>query len=564
MNFTSSTWGLLKSGLGRAVLMGFLLPIGAGAARAEIGCPEHWSAKIGRVQGLSHDISQIWDAFDAPRIERHGSYAFTDRPGNFLVLNCSDGQRHPTEMQEFYPIGTLLRPLRVLVLDDDETDTYTDPLSGVTLRVPRTYLLVQTEHGHLKVIRERDVQYMVSGATYFFAKSNTRIYLCSDVGNCPGNQREVTRDDGTLDPVCDAARCRDYTAIDPMGGYAVGGAWTPAQGDPRTDWGRVAAARRAIAHDGFENVSDQMRDDQCRPFRVTAYQRGGRPRLLSAEREHLTLCRDRAEGRLSPIRAVSRDDAAAIFDDLAEGIFFRRFGRGGTTLSAILDPTEGPEQEGRKECLQTVTDKIVQSLELSVGARILSGIFSFGGEASRTSSASLETILAEDEYLRFSNFIAPDFYGETLRGLDRGLILNLIFIAACDGQIVQAPKAVALNYPSFLDQRMEINFQSLINTYDALQSVEGRPLPGLIKITSADSIRAGRFYAVPDIDSYYRWKATLAEHLRRETSLRSVLQDFDDGGRRQVIQDFFTHLMMAALFRYDIDTEFDSDTGGGL
>jgi hypothetical protein len=546
--------------MARAALLALLAALACPAAAAaqerpgpRHACPEHWSGLAGGETEIAYRISEIWDPFHAPMIERAGAVVFTDRPGTFLNINCTDGIATPTERQEFYPIGMILKPLRVLTLSDDETDRVRNPLTGVELEVPRTYLLVLTEFGHLKVVRERDVQDMISGATYFFAEGNNHVYLCDEAGDCPGNQRVAHRPDGTSAPVCDRERCRESTAIAPLGGYAVGGVEHVVGGAPGTDWSRVEAARRLLRMHGADGVDRAVIDDYCRPFRVKSYERGGRPRLLSSDAEFLTLCMERGVPRRPTLRDVTKEQALAIFDDLAEGIFFRRFGSRGTTLVSILNPAGGPRAEGRKECFEAISTESSSNLEVSGGWKLATGMFDFGSRAGRAVESSLRTLFSDREYVRFSNYLAPDFASEAIRPLeDHGAIYSLVFIADCNGQVVDRPKAVALDHPTFSDGRMEILAQDLTNTHARIHGSPDAPLPGYDLNRSADTIRAGQFFTIHDIDSYFLWKATVRQYLATDTSLGTLLREIEDPDRREVVLRFFPHLLMAAMFRYEI------------
>ncbi|MEM7489702.1 MAG: hypothetical protein AAF390_11330, partial [Pseudomonadota bacterium] len=429
----------------------------AARAEAEVAprhqCPTHWSAPPSGDRDVDYRLADIWTPFDAPLIEQVGTVAFTDRPGTFLNINCIGGARTPTERHEFYPIGMILKPLRVLTLSDEQTDTFVGGDGRVTLQVPRTYLLVLTEFGHLKVIRERDVQYMISGATYFFAQSNTPVYLCDDAADCPGNQRLAYDADGAASPVCDRTRCREGTAIEPLGGYAVGSIAHIVDGEPRTDWSRVLQARRTIRDRGATRVDQAVIDAFCRPFRAKAYRSGGRPALPSADAEYLTLCIQRGAAERPPLRAIDKDRALAIFDDMAEGLFFRRFGRNGASIKEVLLPSRGPEGSGRKECAQAVEQTGEAGIESEAGWGLDWWFFSAGQKATVTQSSTLTNMISDAEYVRFSNYVAPgDFGARALGTLDDGTgVFNLVFIADCEGQLVTAAKAVALDHPSFFD-----------------------------------------------------------------------------------------------------------------
>lgn len=539
---------------GLAVALQCLL-LTAPGLRADTKCPSHWQGLTAGRAVDGYDLSEIWDTFDAPLIETQGGIAFTDTPGVFLVINCTDNQPRPTEYQEFYPIGMLLKPLRVLDLDTNETDTFVDSRTGMTLEVPRTYLLVLTEFGHLKIIRESDVQYMVSGATYFFADSNTRIFLCGDEADCPGNQRQVSLPDGTYAPSCDQARCRDYTAIDPMGGYAVGAIPATWEGRARNDWSTVFAARRLIRERRLANVDAATVEDACRPFRVKSYQKGGSPRLLSDREEFLTLCGKRGVIQKPPLRDMTKSQAIALFDDMAEGIFFRWFGSPEATLRGIITPGSRLGQVGQKGCSETLTSGTATEASITAGGGFsLWGLLSLSAKTELAASSAFTSEYAGDEFLRLSNFVAPGFVGAGWSSIDEGLTLDMLFVAGCEGTSIGDPRAVILEHPVFDSAVMEIRTRDLTNLYDRIFSLEGAPLPGFDNQGTADAIRAGRFYTIHDVDTYYRWKTTIGE-LLKTGSLAGFLDGLEDRGRRDAVHDFFTHLLMAALFRYEIEVE---------
>ncbi|MEM7490533.1 MAG: hypothetical protein AAF390_15545, partial [Pseudomonadota bacterium] len=134
-------------------------------------------------------------------------------------------------------------------------------------------------------------------------------------------------------------------------------------------------------------------------------------------------------------------------------------------------------------------------------------------------------------------------------------VFNLVFIADCEGQLVTAAKAVALDHPSFFDGRMDIDAQQLTNVYYRSNGTEENPLPGYDRNTTPDYLRAGQFFTIHDIDTYYLWQSAVEEYLRASKSIVDLLDQIEDPARDEMLVDFFTHLLMAALFRYDIPYE---------
>jgi hypothetical protein len=547
-------------GFAIALAITWLAPAVSADETGRHSCPAHWSEAVSRNAGVTYRLADIWDPFHAPLIEQGGVVAFTDQPGMFLTINCTRGRLTPTETQEFYPIGLIVKPLRVLTLSDDQVDVFFNPRTGIEVEVPRTYLLVLTEYGHLKVIRERDIQYMISGATYFFASGGDFIYLCDDAADCPGNARRFALPNQESRAVCDRSQCRESTAIAAMGGYAVGGIPRFEAGVPQTDWSHVVSARERLRADPDLADDPAAVAAYCRPFRVKAFERGGVVRLTSAEDEFLTLCRDRAAAIRATLRDIDKARALRIFDDIAQGLFFRRFGSAGTTLVSVMNPASSATELGQKECGEKVSTEISTNLKAGGGWRIPFGIFDFGSEMEVARSSSIERLISEDEYVRFSNFVAPDIYETPFAPvLEAPQVHNLVFIIACESRVVDKPRSVALDYPAFSEGRMEVGVQALTNTYYAKNrspdAVEPGA-PGHEPNTSPDLIKAGRFFTIRGAADYFRWRETVRAHLREETNLRDVLRDLEDDPRRHdIVLDFFTHLFMAALFDYAIATE---------
>lgn len=538
-----------------AMVVVFVLAFGSFALAGcrDVISVDHSRGFLSRDRSVSYDLTRLWTGYDRSTfIERPQSIAFTKQPGRFLNINCDDRDAWPVERHEMFPIGLLVRPLRVLILDD------TSDLSVKQRNELDVLLLVQTEHGHLKVIREEDIQFLISGATYFFAEGNNRIFTCFEASDCPGNQERSI--DGARE-ICNENLCRDYTAIDPSGGYAVGAALSPPGVEQPSPWTRVVRAQARIAEHGVIEADPMTLDERCAPFPVTTFQAGGTPRLTNkvGRRDWLTLCRDRANPEaMPPIKIATKESAADRFETLARGLFFRRFAEG-HSIEALLNPARAARLTGVKECGTSLTRMSSVKAGIGTGIRLNAGILNLGAKGAREISSSIASTLASDEYIRFSSYFAPDFDGGALNGVMEGWFLDLIFVVSCDGTVVERPKVVKLTYPNLLDERMEVKAQSLTNHYYKLFSPEedrSKPLfewaapPGHEPNTGADLLRGGHFFMIRDLDTHVRWQATIRDFLW-ETSLRTYFEGLADTPERQeAAVDFFTHLLMAAIFEY--------------
>ncbi len=492
---------------------------------------------------VSYRIGDVWQLYEERYVELVPGLAFTKRPGQFLNINCNAPEA-PVERQEFYPIGMVLKPLMVL------------RLPGPGQSAERLLYLVLTEYGHLKVVPVDDVQPLISGATYFFANSNTRVFMCRDPEDCPGNSPVKLVDGTEIGGPCSAAQCRASDEIGPLSGYAVGAAVDPPGRSARSAWTEVDAARTKVSSEGLASLSDEDRSAFCRPFPVKAFESGGDPAIYKQPHvtvdgrvrhmAYLSLCPDVSAGPATPpVKIVTKARAEEHFADLLQGSFYRRFGERNDAMLALVKELVNARLTGVKDCQTRVASSESFKAGVGVGFKVSAGVVELGAQADREWEQSFQQVLNEKEHMRFSAYLAPRFGAAADEAAEEWL-LDLVFKSKCDISTVIEPSALVIHYPMFSDGKLEISAQETTNVYARVTS----DLSGYEKNGSASLLRDGRFFTIRDAKTFYQWKAVVLETLRSST-MRFYVDGLPNEERRRMAENFFVHLIMAAAFHYD-------------
>ncbi|MEM9436118.1 MAG: hypothetical protein AAGA15_03685 [Pseudomonadota bacterium] len=511
--------------------MAALLAPPSASAQALDPCPRLLAADDAR-PGV---IRMAWDWFspsvEAPDVAYSDQpYYFTVNPGRFVNVRCDDQQ---FEEQEMYPIGLMVRPVAYVPLDAFEAS-----------RGDRA-ILVLTEYGQRKIIRESDIAPIVQNATYLFADTPLDAGVCRSAEDCPGNDLSV----------CEVrVQCR--YVISARYGYAM-----VAGDDPLTQ-ATIAAYRSLskpldlppwLVDDELLRRRSRVEDQACQPIPVKAFKPGGA--LHQPRNSHFSLCaRRRAAGAPSnaftPAKIVTYERAAETFAWHLDGSFHRRLSvpRSGQDIS-LASTVAGYRLTSVKECGVQWTETNAASLPLGLRANISAGIVELSAGAETSVTTELTETLSDDDYILASTyFLEPlaNAPGVAPTDEDDLWFFRVLFRSKCEDGTPKSATSIIIHYHRLAGQVLEVRASDdLRKSY-----LEAWAEYGYASDNSASALREGHFWIVPDLTGYFIWRDTLRKFIEVDNTVTSQLLDRHPPDQRAHVRDFFVHLMLAAAFNH--------------
>ena len=288
-------------------------------------CPRMMDAEGPEASG----VRVLWNLFSDDDTETgipaysENEFYVTVSPGRFVNVRCDDAQ---FEEQEMYPIGIVLKPIAYVQLSAFEAS-----------RGDRAILVV-TEYGQRKLVRESHIQPILHNLTYIFSDTPANSRICRTAADCPGSSTEE----------CERPlQCR--YEISARYGYATAASDTASVKAAIAAYFLIrndTAAQQAWWGDEEEFKRSQRVDETaCAPFPVRAYRAGGKAH--QPRDSYLSLCSLRAAAgapanALFPMKIVTRNYAKRAFAWQLNGSFHRRFavpsdGQNTTLLGALSD-----------------------------------------------------------------------------------------------------------------------------------------------------------------------------------------------------------------------------------
>ncbi len=508
----------------------FAIPLCLSAAQAEgfDPCP--------RLHGAEDNEPRIrWNWFLTGNDEAEPvpysehEYYVTVTPGRFVNVRCDDAQ---FEEQEMYPIGVVVKPIAYVSLPDFEAG-----------RGDRAILVI-TEYGHRKLIREQDIQPLLQEQTYFFSDSPANSLICRSAENCPGSGMDI----------CDRpSQCR--YVVSARYGFAV------AEADDPQAMSTIQAFQAALSQSsrdadfwsesGDEISLEDLEEAACQPFPVLAYKAGGEPHQSGAS--YLSFCASRkAAGAeynaLFPLKIVTKSYADQAFAWQLDGSFHRRFGVGQAGQDTnLLDAMTNYRITSVKECGTEISDTSGFDASVGLKAKVSAGIFEASAGAETALTAEITNTLSEDDYLLMSTyFIEPIKNAPAVSEEDDSelWLFRVIFRSRCVDGTPKSATSVIIHYHRLSSKVLEVRAaDDLKQSY--LQKWKDYAYAAN---TSASALREGQFWTVPDLAGYFIWRDTLRKFIEVENNVTSRLLARHPQEQRPYVRDFFVFLMLAAAF----------------
>lgn len=482
-------------------------------------------------------VRMIWDWFSPKEADAETTaysdhtYFFTMRPGRFVNVRCDDQQ---FEEQEMYPLGIMVKPIAYVPLPDFEA-----------ARDDRAILVI-TEYGQRKLVKEKDIAPILHNEVYLFADTPINAGICRSADDCPGNSLEL----------CELrVKCR--YVVSARYGYAIAAADNPTV--------RAAMAAYQLIRDAPQQPEWLIDDEQfkrmqklddvaCQPFPVKAYKPGGV--LHQPRNSHFSLCserraRDVDENALLALKPVTMNTARAAFAWQLDGSFHRRFGvpasgDSTTLLQAITDYRITSVKECEVE--QTTVSNFVISGGLK--AKVSAGILEFSGGVDSAVNTQITQSLSKDDYLLMSTYFItpiPNAPGVSQEDESDLWFFRVLFRSKCEDRTPSSATSIIIHYHRLEGRVLEVSADDLRQSY-----VNAWSEYGYAQDNSASALREGHFWIIPDLAGYFIWRDTLRKFIEVENNVTSRLLDKHPKAQRAHVRDFFVHLMLAAAFNnYD-------------
>ncbi|TCL08579.1 hypothetical protein BXY66_0616 [Shimia isoporae] len=471
------------------------------------------------------------ESSENPSYHSDHDFFVTINPGRFVNVRCDDAQ---FEQQEMYPIGVVVRPIGYVPLADFE-NAHDDKA-----------ILVITEFGHRKLIRERDLSPILHNATYVFTDSPINSRICRTSGDCPGNDPSV----------CDRPSPCRYE-VSARHGYAIAAT-------DRPEVQSAIAAYQLVSRSSRESQADLMigedlqraarvRRAACAPFPVKAYKFGGQAHQVRDS--YFTLCAKRAgfDGpvdAIAPIKLVTMEYAQRAFAFHMDGSFHRRFGvnASGNTANLLSSLTDY-QITSVKECGTEITQNSDVDFSGGLKASLNAGVVEISAGAEASLSAQIQHTLSADDYLLMSTYMIVPFQGapETSGDDDSDLwFFRIVFRSRCDNGTPKEATSIVIHYHRLSSQMLEVRASDDLRA----SYVEKWSEYGYAPDNSASALREGQFWRIKDLQSYFIWRDTLRNFIAEENNVTSNLLFKHKKENRAYVRDFFVHLMLAAAYHH--------------
>ncbi|MBT8166790.1 hypothetical protein DS909_18860 [Phaeobacter gallaeciensis] len=479
-----------------------------------------------------------WDWFASDQIEAYVAYSdqeffFTIKAGRFVNVRCDDQQ---FEEQEMYPLGLMVRPIAYVSLPVFEK-----------AREDRAILVI-TEYGQRKLIKESDIAPVVQHAVYLFADAPGNAGVCRTEDDCPGNSMDLCKP---------RIQCR--YVVSARFGYAIA-----AEKNPRAR-AAIAAYLSIKNPQSDTDVPDflidreqvlrmqQLEEVACQPFSVKAYAAGGK--LHQPRDSYFSLCAERrAAGAkanaIRPIKIVSMAAAKRAFTWHLDGSFHRRFNvpESGqdTTLGRVLI---NYRITSSKECGVELSDVAEGAISGGLKASFSAGFLELEASAETSITTKITRTLSADDYLLMSTYMMDPIMNapEVDRQDDSDLwFFRVLFRSKCEDGTPKSATSIIIHYNRLDGQVLEVRVSDdlRVSYLDAWAEYGYKP------DNSANALREGHFWIVPDLDGYFIWRDTLRNFIEVDNTVTSRLLGRHPKNQRAHVRDFFVHLMLAAAFNH--------------
>ncbi|WP_157374369.1 hypothetical protein [Salipiger sp. CCB-MM3] len=480
-----------------------------------------------------------WDWFASNQVEADVAYSdqeffFTIRPGRFVNVRCDDQQ---FEEQEMYPLGLMVRPIAYVhmpVFEDARGDRA---------------ILVVTEYGQRKLIAENDIAPITKNAVYLFSDAPGNAGICRTEDDCPGN---------SIESICEPrTQCR--YVISARFGYAMA-----AEQNSRAR-ATIAAYHIIKSHSSDTDVPEFLIDEEqivrkrlleevaCQPFAVKAYAAGGK--LHQPRNSFFSFCAQRrAAGAdtnaIRSIKLVTLAAAKRAFTWHLDGSFHRRFnvphsGQNSTLSQALIDY----RITSTKECGVELSEVGEAAISGGLKASFSAGVLELEAGATTSITTQVTRTLSADDYLLMSTYMMEPIADAPQVGEQDDTDLwffRVVFRSKCEDGTPKSATSIIVHYHRLDGQVLEVRVSDDLR----VSYLEAWAEYGYKADNSANALREGHFWTIPDLNGYFIWRDTLRKFIEVDNTATSRLLSRHPKEQRDHVRDFFAHLMLAAAFNH--------------
>ncbi|GAA6190568.1 hypothetical protein [Phaeobacter sp. NW0010-22] len=297
----------------------------------------------------------------------------------------------------------------------------------------------------------------------------------------------------------------------------------------------------------------QLEEVACQPFSVKAYTAGGK--LHQPRDSYFSLCGERrAAGAkanaIRPIKIVSKAAAKRAFTWHLDGSFHRRFnvpesGQDTTLGRALINY----RITSSKECGVELSDVAEGAISGGLKANFSAGFLELEASAETSITTKITRTLSADDYLLMSTYMMDPIMNapEVDRKDDSDLwFFRVLFRSKCEDGTPKSATSIIIHYNRLDGQVLEVRVSDdlRVSYLDAWAEYGYKP------DNSANALREGHFWIVPDLDGYFIWRDTLRNFIEVDNTVTSRLLGRHPKNQRAHVRDFFVHLMLAAAFNH--------------
>lgn len=456
-------------------------------------------------------------------------YYVTVTEGTANTIDCD----HDVVRSVYFPLGLLLKPLRDIQLDE------------------ATYTLFHAEYGLQLLIDQRAVAPVTEGDLYVFSDSADTHPLCPEASDDCSPRRLAQEPSSENWPFVHGRWSYLHTQAIPEAAETLDAVhrWKYGDSDDETAPWSLEVGERG---------SDP--EVVCRLLSGHLYQRGMAPERHGGASAYpyqafsLSPCVDPPAGAsdaeipetpliLRRVKYVTYESAEKHFEGLWSATVFKSLG----SVSTLLEQALNFEQpfSSRKECSEEAT----RNNSMTIGASAELKLWNIGGVLGSEVTAQLVQRFDQDRQYVVRSYLHHAAESGAAGAARWPPFFDIQLIARCEGGRPIEPEKIEVESP-LTWKKVELFIDQLDEHYDI---VAGGPVGRPSESVQRERLDAGYIFVIADFNEYYYWR----DVLRAEFDANPVLNDIQPAVSvpRDVLTDFFAHLVMSAALQSNVDTK---------
>ncbi len=202
-----------------------------------------------------------------------------------------------------------------------------------------------------------------------------------------------------------------------------------------------------------------------------------------------------------------------------------------------------------KECGVELSDVAKGAISGGLKASFAAGFLELEASAETSITTKITRTLSADDYLLISTYMMDPIMNapEVDRQDDSDLwFFRVLFRSKCEDGTSKSATSIIIHYNRLDGQVLEVRVSDdlRVSYLDAWADYGYKP------DNSANALREGHFWIVPDLDGFLIWRDTLRNFIEVDNTVTSRLLGRHPKNQRAHMRDFFVHLMLAAAFNH--------------